>query len=268
MRRAERDGGDEVVDDLGRDAGEVDRVDAREADAIAERMMIEHRLHDRLAIVEGAVDRERVDVGVLGAGHHPPLHVGDAAVRKQHDEIDLGAAAKRLDRGAAGVAGGRDHDGGALAAARQRVVHQPGEELHRQVLEGERRPVKQLEDESVGADLPERRHGRMTERPIGLARHAGEIGVRDRAADERTHDLDRDLRIGPAGEARDRLAIELRPGFRHIEAAVAGEARERDVDKAEWRGFAPGRDVAHRFRPRRRRLRAAARGDPVAPRVE
>ena len=30
--------------------------------------------------------------------------------------IDLGAAAERLDRGAAGIARGRDHDGAALAA--------------------------------------------------------------------------------------------------------------------------------------------------------
>ena len=143
---------------------------------------------------------------------------------------------------------------------RQRMIHQPGEELHRQVLEGERRPVKELEHEGVGADLRERRHGRMTECPIGLARHAGEIGFGDRAADERTHDLDRDLGIGPAREARDGVAIESRPDFRHVKAAVAGEPGERDVDKAERRGFAPGRDVAHRFRPRPQRLGAAAPG--------
>ena len=90
--------------------------------------------------------------------------------------IDLAAAAERLDRGAAGVAGGRDHDGGALAARRQRVVHQPRQELHRHVLEGERRAVEQLEHERVGAELRERRHRRMAEGAVGLARHAGEVG--------------------------------------------------------------------------------------------
>ena len=78
--------------------------------------MIEHRLHQRLAVVEGAFDRERVHVCVRRRGHHAPLHVGDAAVREQHDHVDLRAAAERLDRGAAGVARGRHHDGGALAA--------------------------------------------------------------------------------------------------------------------------------------------------------
>ena len=245
VRRAERDSGDEVVDDLGGDAREVDRVDAGQADAIAERMMIEHRLHDRLAVVEGAVDRQRMDVGVVGAGHHAPLHLGDAAVRKQHHEVDLGAAAERLDGGAAGVARGRDRDGGALTACRQRVIHQAGEQLHRQILEGERRPVEELEDEGVGCDLRKRRHGGMLEGRIGLARHAGEISVSDGAGRKGTQHLDGDLGIGPSREARDGRVVETRPRLRHIKAAVAREPREGHVDKAECRGFAPGRDVAH-----------------------
>ena len=66
----------------------------------------------------------------------------------------------------------------ALAARGQRMIHQPRQELHRHVLEGERRAVKQLEHERVGVDLDERRHRRMPERAVGLARHAGEVGVR------------------------------------------------------------------------------------------
>ena len=91
----------------------------------------------------------RMHVVVVGGGHHPPLHVGDAAVRKQDEQIGPLAAAERLDRGAAGVARGRDHDGGALAARRQRVIHQPRQQLHGDVLEGERRAVEQLEQEGV-----------------------------------------------------------------------------------------------------------------------
>ena len=72
-------------------------------------------------------------------------------MRIERDDVDLRAAAERLDRRAAGVARGRDHDGRALAALRQRVIHQPREELHREVLEGERRAVKQLEHEGAGA---------------------------------------------------------------------------------------------------------------------
>ena len=51
-------------------------------------------------------------------------------------------------------------------------------ELHRDVLEGERRAVEQLQHEQVGAELRQRRDRRMAEGAVGLARHAGEIGVR------------------------------------------------------------------------------------------
>ena len=109
----------------------------------------------------------------------------------QHDEIDLRAAAEGLDGGAAGVAGGGDHDGGAFAALKQHVVHQPGDQLHRQILEGERRTVEQLEHEQIGAELHQRRGRRMTEGAVGLLRHAREIGVGDAAADEGADHLDR-----------------------------------------------------------------------------
>ena len=61
--------------------------------------------------------------------------------------------------------------------ARQHMVHQPRHQLHREVLEGERRAVKQLEHEQAGAELHERHGRRMAEGAIGLARHAGEIGL-------------------------------------------------------------------------------------------
>ena len=90
----------------------------------------------------------------------------------------------------------------------------------------------------------------MAERAVGLASpccdsSASEIAV----ADERPDHLDRDLGIGPSGEARDGLRRQPRPGFGHIESAVAGEPRERDVDEAERRGFAAGRDVLQRANP-------------------
>ena len=205
MRRAERDRGGEIIDRLRHDARPVDRVDAREPHLFGEGVVIEHALHQRLAIVERAFDRDRVDIGVIRGRHHAALHVGDAAVREQHHKIDTLAAAERLDRGAAGVARGRDHDGDALAALLQRVVHQPRQELHGEVFEGERRPVEQLEQEGVDAELRDRRHRRMAEGAIGLARDAREIGSRDLRRRRTADHLDRDLGIGPAGERGDGL---------------------------------------------------------------
>ncbi len=211
MRRAERDRGREVVDDLRDDAREVDRVDAGEPHAVAEGVMVEHALHDRLAVVEGAFDRERVHVRLGRRRHHAPLHLGDAAVRVERDQVDLGAAAERLDGGAAGVARGRDHDRRTFAALDQRMIHQARQELHRQVLEGERRPVEQLEHEGAGRKLRERRDRRMAERAVGVVRHARQLGSLDCAGDERLQHRAGDLRVRPPGQCRNLLGGENRP---------------------------------------------------------
>ena len=180
-----------------------------------------------------------MDVGGIRRGHHAPLHVGDAAVREQDDDIDLVAAAEGLDGGAAGVARGGDDNGAAFAARRQRMVHQPRQKLHGHVFEGQRRPVKELERKRIHPELRQRDHRRMAEGAVGLACHAGEIGVGDRITGEQPDHLQRHLGIGPAGEAGYGAGIDLRPGVRHIKSAVAGEAREHDFGEAERGGFTP-----------------------------
>src|SRR3954447_4310456 len=83
----------------------------------------------------------------------------------------------------------------------------------------------------------------MTEGGVGLVRHAAEFGVRDLAGDERADHLDRDLPIGTTEEAGDGVSRELRPGGRHIQAAIAGEPGQHHVAEAEFGGLAPGRDI-------------------------
>ena len=243
MRRAERHRGGEVIDRLRHYARPVDRVDAGKPHPVAKGGMIEQALHDRLAVVEGAVDGDCVDIGGVRRRHHAPLHLRDAALRKQHDDVDLMTAAERFDGGAAGVARGRHHDCAALAARGEHVIHQPRQKLHRQILEGERRAVEQFERKGIRTELGERRHRGMAEIAVGLARHAGEVRFADGIADERPHHLDGDFGIGPSGEACDGRRIELRPGLGHIKAAVAGKAREHHLGEAENWGFASRRDV-------------------------
>ena len=214
--------------------------------------MVEHRLHDRLAIVEGALDRKRMHVGCARRRHHPPLHVGDPSVREQHDQVDIVEAGKRIDRGAAGVARGRDHDGGALVALGQHVIHQPRDQLHRDVLERQRRAVEQFQHELIGPDLIERHHGRMTERRVGLVRHAAEIGVGDFARRKRLDDVDRHFPIGPAEERGDGLVRELRPDLRHVEAAVAGKPGQHHIAETQDGGLPPCRNIARQTTLQRR----------------
>ena len=74
---------------------------------------------------------------------------------------------------------------GMSALAHERAVHQPRHHLHGDVLEGERRPVKQLEQELVRPDLAERRDGRVMEAAIGLFEHGLEVGAGKRRLRER-----------------------------------------------------------------------------------
>ena len=79
-------------------------------------------------------------------------------------------------------------------------------------------------------DLLQRHHRLVAEAGIGFGRQAREIVLRDGVAEERLHDAGGQCRIVEPGQRRE---IELRPGFRQIEAAVAGEARQQDLVEGE-----------------------------------
>jgi hypothetical protein len=168
-----------------------------------------------------------------------------APVREQDEKIRSCAAAKCLDRGPTGVPGRSHDDGGALASRREHLVHEPAEQLHSQILERERGPVKQFKDEIAHAELHEWSDRRMMKPAISLARHAGEIGVGDGIADKRPDDLHRDFGIRPAGKTGDGLGIEPRPSSGHVKAAVAGKPCQHRLSKTERRGLASGGKVMH-----------------------
>ena len=121
----------------------------------------------------------------------------------QDEDVDRLEAAKRLDGGGAGVARGRADHSGMSALAHERAVHEPRHHLHGDVLEGERRPVKQLEQELVRTDLAERRDGRVMETAIGLFEHGLEVGQASVAFEKGAHDAVGDIGIVEAGESGD-----------------------------------------------------------------
>ncbi len=151
----------------------------------------------------------------------------------QDENVDGLEPAKGLDGGGAGIAGrGADHRG-VRALAQQRAVHQPRHHLHGEILEGERRPVKQLQQKRVRRDLVQGRDGRVMEAAIGLFQHGFEIGETGIAFEIRAHDPIGRIRVIEAGERGDLIRLKPRPGFRHIEAAVAGEGSEQRALKGD-----------------------------------
>ena len=85
------------------------------------------------------------------------------------------------------------------------MIHQPRDQLHRDVLERQRRAVEQLQHELIGTDLIQRHHRRMAEGGVGFICHATEIGVGDFARRERLDHVDGDFPIRPAEESGDGL---------------------------------------------------------------
>ena len=109
IRRAQRQRRGDVIRNLRGDPRPVDRVHRREMHLLAERRVGEHRLHQVLAVVERALDRDVGDVRRGNRGHLPALHLADAVVRVQERDVDAVAAGACLDRGRAGIArGGAD----------------------------------------------------------------------------------------------------------------------------------------------------------------
>ena len=104
-------------------------------------------------------------------------------MRIKDEDVNLVQPAKRLDGGGAGVAGGSGDDGRSFAMRLQRPVHQAAEQLHRHVLEGERRAVEQLKHEQIVVDLGERRHRLVAKGFIGRLQHGAEF-VRRRGVEE------------------------------------------------------------------------------------
>ena len=125
-----------------RDARPVDGIDARQPHLVAKSEVPEQLLDDALAIVERALDRERVDVRPIDRRHLPALHVRHPALRIEDEHFDLGLLGESLDRGSAGVARCRSDDRRPGAALTQNAVHRLSQPLHGEILERQRRPWK------------------------------------------------------------------------------------------------------------------------------
>ena len=187
----------EVVHHLRHDARPVDRVDRADAIARLERRIVADRLDDVLAVVEHAAHGDVEDVRVLQRVHLRRLERAHLAVRREHEHAHAALAAHGVLGRRTGVARGRTEDVELRSGPRQHVLEQIAEELHRQVLEGQRRPVGQCQQ--VQARLQ-----RLDRRDVLAAEHRGRVGPLQQRLEVRlgnvvrvaADDLERQLRVG------------------------------------------------------------------------
>ncbi len=177
---AERGRRPDVVRHLRRHARPVDRVGRGQSDALAQLLVAEQLLDDALAVVERAVDRDGVHVGRLDRRHLAPLHIAHAALGIEHDDLGTAARGEARDGRGARVARGRGQHRDVRVALLEHVVEEPPDELQREILEGQRRAVEELEQPLAGVELDERADRGVPEARIGLAR-TGARAARARA---------------------------------------------------------------------------------------
>ena len=244
----------EVIDRLRRDADKVDRVDGGEADLVGKVSLCKQTLHQRLGIVETAFQRDVVDIGVGAGGHLAALHIADPALGMQDKDFDIFQPAQRGDGGGAGVARRGRHDGGLAAARFQGAGEEAAQYLKRDILEGKGGAVEQLQQMGVLADFRQRHDGaraRFILLPVGrrLGRFKTGIGGFDIGfqlggaegiAHKAAENFKGDMLVGLAGEGGDFVTGKLRPGGRHIQAAIGRQARQQHLREIGARSLAAG----------------------------
>ena len=172
VRRAKADGGGEVIDHLCQHPAPVDRVHPRQPDLIAKCVVVEHVLQPCLRIVEIAVNRQRVHVGLNRRGHLAALHIRNAAMREENEHIDIIKPAKRLDRRRSGIARGGADNGDAAALLGQFDLKKLPDHLHGEILERQRRAVEKFQQVMAGGKLHQGRAGGVAKARVGAGKRA------------------------------------------------------------------------------------------------
>ena len=211
----------DVINALGEDPDDVDRVNRREAHLVFELEVAHQLLHDGLAIVEGALDRNGENVFSSGAGHLALLQIGDAALGIENEDIDPILAGETVDGGGAGVARGRpehiDGDAGALNLLFEKIADQ----LQAEVLEGKAGTMEELEHEEIVPKLLQRRIDRVTEVAVTPVDDIDEmfavvIGVK------KAKEVPGECRVGHRVLYKD-VARKEREMTRHVETSIRGK---------------------------------------------
>ncbi len=121
----------------------------------------------------------------------------------EDEDIHVVEPGKGLDGRAAGVAGGRAHDRHALPALLQLGLEELPDELHREILERERRTVEQLQQEMPMPQLHQWCARGMVEAGIGSVDQLAKFVIAETVADEGAHDGKGCVLVGLAGQSSD-----------------------------------------------------------------
>ena len=121
-----------------------------------ELQIVGYRLDDVLTIVKDTSDGDIEDVFVLQTEHLRLLEGAHAAFGRQHENANTFFAAHGVFSCAASVAAGGTQDVELFSAPCQFVFKEVAEQLHRHVLESQRRAIGQFLQIKAGLKRPQR----------------------------------------------------------------------------------------------------------------
>ena len=188
-----------------------------------------------------------MDVVLARGGHLLALHVADAPMRKQNEQLDVLPAAECLHRRGARVAGGCAQDRGAATGALERPLHEPRQDLHGEVLERGRRAMEQLQQKKIAADLRQRRGVRMAPPRIRIGDEGKKLVMPRIAAHAGRHHESRRRRVMARRKRGQRR--QLRPSSGHIKPAIGRQPSQQDLLETGGRGLSARGDIHHFERP-------------------
>ena len=163
----------------------------------------------------------------------------------QDEDVDGVPIAAGLDGRRARVARCRAHDRHPRIPPRQLVLEQRADQLQRDVLERQRRAVEELEQVIAIVERMQGHDVRVVERRVGLVDQRLELVTRERALDERPHDLDGHVLVAGLGESVGGAGRQPRPPLGHVQPAVGRETGEQGVGELEHRRVAARAHVVH-----------------------
>ena len=167
---------------------------------VAERVVVEARLHCRLAVVKRAAKGNVVDVRVDDRDHLELLGARGAPLGVHDEALNPLLPAQPVDRARPRVARCGAHDRNLLPRPhRQEVLKEIAKELERDVLEGEGGAVEELEGVHAVADRHRRRHVRVAEGAVRPGDDVLQLLWRHVVwPDVQRHDLEREILEGEA----------------------------------------------------------------------
>src|SRR5882672_7824182 len=174
------------------------------------------------------------------------LERAHAALRRKHEDLHVLLAAQGVLGGRSGVPGGGADHVDPPAVLVQRVLEEIAEELERDVLEGERRPVGEAEEIDTRLELFDRGDIVAAEDLFRVSRIDEPLQVaRGNVVGEPRQDRERQLRVAHAAHRGKIGGTEFRKFLGQIQAAVGREALEQDLGERLRFRPAAGADVTH-----------------------